>query len=243
MDKADKMKNAIGILLIIVILGVFGCAKRPVYRPMVYLSRVKVPAQVRGGVFIPEHTEYVYVLVNPNDSFITRGPLAYSPTFLNDTVADSATLNTVTNDLPKIPDDPQKPQEDTATFATEETKEPAVQKDTLVLYFRPYAVKLTNEHKAYLNNFFSGKKFQEVTIETYTDSLGSPSFNLKLSRERARNLRDYIQGAFNVKKVIIRPRGATNFVAPNDTEYNRLLNRRAVIVTASRRPSGKSRGF
>jgi outer membrane protein OmpA-like peptidoglycan-associated protein len=70
-----------------------------------------------------------------------------------------------------------------------------------------------------------------VLIEGFADAGGSAAVNQQVSRRRAERVRD----ALGLRgRVHIEGRGATNFVAANDTPANRALNRRVVITV--RRP-------
>ncbi len=71
-----------------------------------------------------------------------------------------------------------------------------------------------------------------VRIEGYTDSVGSDSYNLKLSQERADAVRVYLIEHFDVDPQRIQARGfgENNPVASNDTDQGRALNRRIEFV-------------
>jgi outer membrane protein OmpA-like peptidoglycan-associated protein len=70
-----------------------------------------------------------------------------------------------------------------------------------------------------------------VTVEGYTDSVGSDAYNMKLSQRRADAVRDYL-----VSKGIASDRirteafGETRPVASNDTAEGRAQNRRVEII-------------
>lgn len=70
----------------------------------------------------------------------------------------------------------------------------------------------------------------EVIVKGYTDSQGSESFNLRLSEDRANNVRKYLIGlqvaAYRVTALGF---GEQFPVAPNDTEAGRLQNRRVEL--------------
>jgi outer membrane protein OmpA-like peptidoglycan-associated protein len=70
-----------------------------------------------------------------------------------------------------------------------------------------------------------------VRIEGFTDSPGTPGFNLNLSQQRANDAAAALTAAGVGSGRIHRVgRGETNFVAANDTEANRARNRRVVIT-------------
>ncbi len=69
---------------------------------------------------------------------------------------------------------------------------------------------------------------EKLVIEGHTCSLGSTSYNLKLSERRARAVMNYLAEQFNVprEKMTYRGLGKAFPIAPNDTEENRKKNRR-----------------
>ena len=70
-----------------------------------------------------------------------------------------------------------------------------------------------------------------VRIEGFTDTPGTPGFNLNLSQQRADDAAAALTAAGVSSGRIHRVgRGETNFVAANDTEANRAQNRRVVII-------------
>lgn len=74
-----------------------------------------------------------------------------------------------------------------------------------------------------------------VLIEGFSDSGGSAAGNLATSRRRARRTRAALVTAGVAEgRIRLEPRGAVNFVAPNNNAANRALNRRVVITV--RRP-------
>jgi outer membrane protein OmpA-like peptidoglycan-associated protein len=72
-----------------------------------------------------------------------------------------------------------------------------------------------------------------LTVEGYTDNVGSEEFNQKLSEQRADAVRDYLvsQGIAD-NSVSARGLGESNPIAPNDTAQGRQKNRRVQIVVA-----------
>ena len=71
-----------------------------------------------------------------------------------------------------------------------------------------------------------------IEIEGHTDAVGSEEYNLKLSEDRARSVRDYIASAGIAAERIIAVRGfgKASPVATNDTAEGRQMNRRVEIV-------------
>jgi outer membrane protein OmpA-like peptidoglycan-associated protein len=70
-----------------------------------------------------------------------------------------------------------------------------------------------------------------VLIEGFTDDTGDSAYNDDLSDRRAENARAALAArGINPDRVHIVGQGETNFIAPNDTEAHRALNRRVVIT-------------
>ncbi len=76
-----------------------------------------------------------------------------------------------------------------------------------------------------------------VVVEGHTDSEGSDSYNLKLSRERAESVRDYLvaAGALNPGAARIAPYGESRPVAGNESDEGRQANRRVDLIVIPRR--------
>lgn len=73
---------------------------------------------------------------------------------------------------------------------------------------------------------------QQVVIEGYTDSTGSPAHNQALSQRRANTVKYALgQHGVSLDRIDAVGRGASDPVAPNDTEEGRAQNRRAEIST------------
>jgi outer membrane protein OmpA-like peptidoglycan-associated protein len=78
----------------------------------------------------------------------------------------------------------------------------------------------------------------KVTVEGFTDSKGSKSFNLELSRDRATAVRNWLvkNGGVNATNISATGRGEENPVAPNtnadgsDNVSGRAKNRRVSII-------------
>lgn len=70
-----------------------------------------------------------------------------------------------------------------------------------------------------------------IKIAGYTDSRGSESYNMKLSRERAQSVADYL-ATRGIKRVRMRTvgHGENNPIATNETAAGRQQNRRVVLT-------------
>jgi len=70
-----------------------------------------------------------------------------------------------------------------------------------------------------------------INVEGYTDSVGTPEFNQKLSENRADAVMNFlVQNGVPQGNVTAKGYGETNFVAPNDTAAGRAQNRRVDLV-------------
>ena len=71
----------------------------------------------------------------------------------------------------------------------------------------------------------------KLRIEGYTDSIGSESYNLELSRKRAQAVADYlISQGINPNRLQVVPMGESNPIASNKTAEGRAMNRRVEII-------------
>lgn len=82
--------------------------------------------------------------------------------------------------------------------------------------------------------FIAAHPGQRIVVEGHTDAVGPADFNLKLSRERAENVRRYLIEKASIRPEMIAARGfgETRPVADNATQYGRIQNRRVVIRLA-----------
>ena len=70
-----------------------------------------------------------------------------------------------------------------------------------------------------------------VEVIGYTDNLGTASYNREISQRRANRVRDYlVSHGIDPNRIIARGVGGTNFIASNETEAGRQLNRRIELV-------------
>lgn len=79
------------------------------------------------------------------------------------------------------------------------------------------------------------REYPDMTaiIEGHTDSVGSESYNMELSRERAQALRDFMvrNHGIGADRFDLIGYGETRPAVPNDSPENRALNRRAITIT------------
>ncbi|NPA95890.1 MAG: OmpA family protein [Thermodesulfobacteria bacterium] len=91
---------------------------------------------------------------------------------------------------------------------------------------RPDAIKVLDSVYDLLKNY----KYKKIVIEGYTDNIGSDSYNLRLSRNRAQAVANYLIGkGVPRSKIQVIGYGKKRPRFPNDTEEHRALNRRVEI--------------
>lgn len=91
----------------------------------------------------------------------------------------------------------------------------------------------SNTNLAKLAEFFKRNPERTATIEGYTDSVGSESYNLALSERRAGAVMDALLGmGVTTSQVSTRAYGADKPTADNGTAAGRQMNRRVEIVFA-----------
>jgi outer membrane protein OmpA-like peptidoglycan-associated protein len=72
---------------------------------------------------------------------------------------------------------------------------------------------------------------RQITIEGYTDNVGSDAYNRDLSQRRADSVRDFlIQNGISADRITARGFGEEYPVASNDTQAGRQQNRRVEII-------------
>jgi outer membrane protein OmpA-like peptidoglycan-associated protein len=72
---------------------------------------------------------------------------------------------------------------------------------------------------------------ERVVVTGYTDSVGSDTYNLKLSERRANTVRDaLVADGIAADRITTKGMGESNPVASNDTAAGRAQNRRVDIV-------------
>ena len=102
------------------------------------------------------------------------------------------------------------------------------------IFFDFASAKLLDESKVELRQllqFLSDNPGVKIAITGHTDNLGTQSYNLNLSQERARAVANYliIEGV-DAARVSYKGAGASEPVADNDTEEGRTQNRRTELV-------------
>lgn len=80
----------------------------------------------------------------------------------------------------------------------------------------------------------------KIEIQGYTDSTGSPEYNLRLSQKRAESVRDYLMGkGVNPAALTAKGFGVANPIATNKTTDGRAQNRRVAFQVTSAPPDVK----
>jgi OOP family OmpA-OmpF porin len=99
------------------------------------------------------------------------------------------------------------------------------------IFFEFNSAELKDESYATLNEVVdilkAQKQLPEINIEGHTDSIGSASYNKKLSLKRAQSVRDYlIEQGIDAEKLRAAGFGETKPVSTNLSEEGRAENRR-----------------
>jgi len=96
---------------------------------------------------------------------------------------------------------------------------------------KPEAVRVLDEVASYVLN----NPYRKVVVEGHTDSSGSEEYNLKLSKQRAQSVANYlISKGVEPGKVEVIGYGESRPKYPNTTEENRAKNRRVEIKLLKR---------
>ena len=83
-------------------------------------------------------------------------------------------------------------------------------------------------------NFARNCPAATITVIGHSDSIGDESFNLAISRLRARSVADYLQrGGIPPERLRVIGRGSSEPVADNDTRTGRARNRRVELQLAA----------
>lgn len=94
---------------------------------------------------------------------------------------------------------------------------------TLSTSFMPTLDKLASTMNEYNQN--------TITIAGHTDSVGNPSYNMNLSRERANSVRNYlVNRGVSSNRINVAAYGQTRPISDNNSEYGRQQNRRVEVT-------------
>lgn len=87
-----------------------------------------------------------------------------------------------------------------------------------------------------LASFLRQHPERTVRVEGYTDSSGSPGYNLQLSERRANAVREVLlANGINPDRVVAMGRGEAQPVASNDSQSGRQANRRVEVIISDPR--------
>lgn len=101
---------------------------------------------------------------------------------------------------------------------------------------KPDAIKFLDT----IYSVLSGMDYRKIVVEGHTDNIGSPEYNLKLSKERAQAVANYlIAKGIPKEKIAVIGYGKSKPLYPNDTEEHRAKNRRVEIKVLKRCERGK----
>jgi len=107
--------------------------------------------------------------------------------------------------------------------------------DNVLFDFNSAAIKPEyNDELQALGNFLQEHPQAYVILAGFTDSIGSPEYNLQLSRRRVESVIAYLQTQFKIAedRLMTLWYGDLAPVTPNDTEEGRRQNRRVASVVA-----------
>lgn len=108
------------------------------------------------------------------------------------------------------------------------------------LYFDYASAKLRDEARSALGSLasqLSGVDFQSIDILSFTDSIGSDSANLLLSRNRGLSVKNYLASlGVDSSKIQVLPRGEISSNGNSDHWFKRIFRRRVEVIVKSSAP-------
>lgn len=106
------------------------------------------------------------------------------------------------------------------------------------LYFEQSNAELKTEVKATLDSiavFVANQQQRAINVTGYTDNVGDKNKNLVLSEYRARTVMNYlIEKGVRPEQVTVAWKGSENPASSNDSEENKIKNRRVVIQVVNK---------
>ena len=139
---------------------------------------------------------------------------------------DGSTQKTIAVESIKTPDD--KIQNDHSPKLTE-----ILTDSVFIIFFNKDSNELTEKAKEKLDRIveiITKNPKAEITLNGYTDSFGSPSYNIFFSESRANKVKVYLtEKGIDPSKIKAIGHGAQKFLASNKTKEGRRFNRRVEI--------------
>jgi general secretion pathway protein A len=149
--------------------------------------------------------------------------------YQNDRVPKLDTEKADTEKAPSLPD------RDLSLVKTDTERPSALSfpDDHLVIYFNHNSFEISDASLGILNRLAKlliNKQETKILITGYTDSTGPKSYNKAISKRRAETVKNYlINNGVNLSKISAVGVGSQDFLASNETENGRRLNRRVEI--------------
>jgi len=129
--------------------------------------------------------------------------------------------------------DSQIKDEDQPAKSIEALEASKMLKEKIVIHFDFNSNEINDEAYEKLDEiarFMANNPDSEIAIEGYTDARGDMSYNKRLSEFRANIVKNYLVAkGIEPSKILAIGLGSQNFIASNDTEENRRMNRRVEI--------------
>lgn len=107
-----------------------------------------------------------------------------------------------------------------------------VSAQTTIVHFEFNSATLTKETRDVLDKFATSRSIKSLGIFGHTDQVGTEDYNLWLSIERARRVRDYLlsKGLSAASIGLVRGYGTERLISNGTDEMSRQLNRRVVLM-------------
>lgn len=187
--------------------------------------------------FIPQTTNYLQVGLSAAGSpVIQQIPTANALSLLNQNTRQTHQISRVLSDCttpikPIVPTPVLEPIK-VPTLA-EDIQEPYYVTSNILFDFDSDAIKSNNYGQLKgMANFIKSYPNMDITLEGHTDSKGSDEYNLKLSRARAKTVRDILITHYGLESMRIRAvgLGESRPVDTNETDQGRQNNRRVIAI-------------
>jgi outer membrane protein OmpA-like peptidoglycan-associated protein len=124
---------------------------------------------------------------------------------------------------------------ETSVDTTSEKKIKGIKVNNIYFDYDTFALKAQEKEELnQLGKFLQTNPQAFVAVQGFCDNRGTPEYNMKLSRERAEAVADYLVKNFKLDsgRVAVMWYGESNPVASNDSAENRWKNRRVEIAVS-----------